>query len=242
MLKSILKNLNVLNVLLTGAIVVWVYLMAIPSLNPDTRISIPSVTEMVAGTGSPALVNPSPVDFAIISDKNLFNPQRKIPEEKKIETVNPKPDVVLYGILMMDSVQVAFIEDRKTPKTTPGRGKRQLALHIGDHVADYVLQQIEVDRIVLVKGEDRIVVRLDGENRSTAELAGGLPASPAITAPISGAMQPTAPQTSSTNTPSFQALTPSVVAGAPAPGLQQPYLSRRNQLPELRELRKNMKK
>ena len=108
-----------------------------------------------------APVVPSAADYAMISEANLFHPERRVPPEKAEEKVIPKPEIVLYGTLITGDTSVAFIEDKKAPRTTPGRGKRQTAIRKGDNVGGYVLRQIEADRIILVKGDDQIVVKLE---------------------------------------------------------------------------------
>jgi hypothetical protein len=223
-MKSILKNVNVLNCLLSGAVVVLVYLMVLPLLNLDVRVTIPQVTPMATGSGiqTTALANPLPADYALVSDQNLFHPERKIPPEKKDDIVILKPDVILYGTLITDSMSVAFIEDRKAPKTTPGRGKRQIALHKGDSVSGYVLRQIDANSIILVKGDDRILIKLEeGEKRRDADAAkspaavgmfpaGSQPSMPAATPPAPApAKRPAGPAASS----SFRAVTTPPEAG-----------------------------
>ncbi len=162
-IKSILKNINILNGILFGTAAIFAYVLVIPFLNMDIQASIPEVIQPVAGENiqSTAAVNPSPVDFALISDQNLFHPERKIPAEKAEAKVIPRPDIILYGTLVTNDISIAYIEDKRDPKTTLGRGKRQIAAQKGYNVGGYILRQIEPDRIVLVKGEDHIVVRLE---------------------------------------------------------------------------------
>jgi len=99
-------------------------------------ISLPSVKVTV--TTSVEQTAPSqhfPVtDDAVIREKNLFHPERKIPPEQQPEKVTPKPDAFLYGTLIADDASYAFIEDKKAPYSTPGRGKRQTILKKGDHL------------------------------------------------------------------------------------------------------------
>jgi hypothetical protein len=155
-------------------------------------------------------------DYAMISDKNLFHPERKIPLEKQPEKVAPKPDVFLYGTLIADDASYAFIEDKKAPYSTPGRGKRQITLKKGDHLGGYTLSEIEATRIVLVKGEERVVVMLDDrEKRRTSET----PAAPATTRTAAGGITPSLP-----SMPSSPQAGPSSVpaAASPRPGIAPP--------------------
>jgi hypothetical protein len=68
-------------------------------------------------------------------------------------------------------VQYAFIEDKKNPKTTPGRGNRQTTIKKGDVIGGFVVSEIGTDRITLTKGDDKMTVLLsnmDKRNGSTA--------------------------------------------------------------------------
>ena len=89
----------------------------------------------------------------------------------------------LYGTLITDDASYAFIEDKKAPYSTPGRGKRQVTLKKGDHLSGYTLSEIEANRIVLVKGEDKVVVTLD---ESEKKRTGEVPAMPATARTATG--------------------------------------------------------
>ena len=73
--------------------------------------------------------------------------------------------------MIQDNVQYAFIEDKKNPKTTPGRGNRQTTIKKGDVISGFVVSEIGTDRITLTKGDDKMTVLLtntDKRNGSTA--------------------------------------------------------------------------
>jgi hypothetical protein len=203
-MKYLFQSMNVLNGLLTAAVATVAYFTVIPFLNLDIQMSLPASKETVERSGEkPTLPqNYSPVDYAVVSEQNLFHPERKIPPEKKDEKAIPRPEVVFYGTLIMDDMSIAFVEDKKAPYSTPGRGKRQMALKKGDTLNGYILREIEANRIVLVKGEDKIVVMLNdgGKRQAGAALApqatstlpsGGFP--PAIV-PSSPPAAPSRPQ------------------------------------------------
>jgi hypothetical protein len=212
MVRYFFLSLNVLNGLLALAVAAVVHFAVLPLLNPVARIAFPPVKETVAPSGEQATpVQRSPLtDYAVISDKNLFHPERKVPPEKQPEKTLPKPDVLLYGTLIADDASIALIEDKKTPYSTPGRGKRQSILKKGDHLSGYILSEIEANRIVLVKGEEKVLVMLDdGEKRRTGEAAVGIAPS-----------QPIAP--SQAGPSSLPALVPGPgIAGPPVRSLPQ---------------------
>lgn len=113
---------------------------------------------------------PSPADYGIVSEENLFHPERKIPPEKKEEAAPlPKPDFVLYGTLITGDVSLAYLEDLKEPRNTAGRGKRQLALKKGDMLSGFVLTEIETDEVVMMRGDERLTVSVDDSHRRNAK-------------------------------------------------------------------------
>jgi len=187
-LRYFFLHINALNGLLAAAVAAVVYFFVIPFLNP-AAMSLPPVKETVALPEEKAAPpqNLSPVDYALISNQNLFHPGRKIPPEKQAEKVIPKPDVFLYGTLITENVSFAFIEDKKAPYSTAGRSRRQVTLKKGDNLSGYTLSEIETNRIVLVKGEEKVVVMLDDREKKRASEASALPATPKA---ISGGTSP----------------------------------------------------
>jgi biopolymer transport protein ExbD len=189
-IKIILKNINILNLLLLAAVIILFFEFNYPLLNKKIKVTLPKAKEVTIQ--SEEKVTPessvSYVDFVSVAEKNLFHPERKIPAINKDEKVAiPKPDLVLYGTLITDNLSIAYIEDRKAPYSTPGRGKRQTQLKKGDSISGYILREIEPNRIVLVKGEEKLVVMLDDkEKRRGGETA----TSPASKAPA-GFLPPT---------------------------------------------------
>jgi hypothetical protein len=216
-MKYLFQSMNVLNGLLIAAVATVAYFTVIPFLNPDIQMSLPAAKETVLQSGEKPVPpqNYSPVDYAVISEQNLFHPERKIPPEKKDEKAIPRPEVVLYGTLITDDMSIAFIEDKKAPYSTPGREKRQTVLKKGDNLNGYILREIEVNRIVLVKGEDKIVVMLnDREKRKS----GAAPAPQATSALPSGGSPPAIDSSTPPAAPSLPQAATSPVPGVVVPG------------------------
>jgi hypothetical protein len=211
-LRTFLLSMNVLNGLLMLAIAAAVYFAVIPFLYPTVRISLPPVKATVGRVEAKATLaqNSSPADYAVISDQNLFHPERKMPPEKQPEVLIPKPDLFLYGTLITNETSFAFVEDKKAPYSTTGRGKRQLTLKKGDNLSGYILSEIEANRIVLVKGDDKLVVTLDDRaKKRTVETS----SSPATAQTMPGGMTPF-PTAAST----FPQGASSSAQAAPSPG------------------------
>lgn len=122
---------------------------------------------------------PSVFEYALIGENNLFHPERKIPVEKKEEPPLPKPDFVLYGTLITNDISLAYLEDLKALRSTPGRGRRQTALRKGETLAGFTLKEIEHEKIVMVRGEETMTVPIDDPSHPKQRVAAALTAAPA---------------------------------------------------------------
>jgi len=160
--KYAFRNITLLNIILMAAIFFMGKDKVLPLQNATITYSLPAQKVPTANDeGATAEYNPpSPSDYLIISDENIFHPERRIPPEKKAEQELPKPEFVLYGTLLSDDISAAYLEDLKAPRNTPGRGKRQVALKKGDTLSGFTLREIEQDKIVMVRGEDRMIILL----------------------------------------------------------------------------------
>ena len=113
-------------------------------------------------------------DYTVIADANLFHPERKIPPEKKEEPPPlPKPDLILYGTVITDDTSLAYLEDLKTPRNTPGRGRRQLTLKKGDVLSGFTLKDVEAEKIVMVRGDEQMTVYVRDPQRPKSRGAAG---------------------------------------------------------------------
>jgi len=161
-LGRLLRNINVLNIVLFVAVLLLADYVVFPLLNVNVKF-VPAIPKKLSNgkEEKPAQSQTSnPADYTIIADQNLFHPERKIPPEKKEEAALPKPEFVLYGTMITDNLSFAYLEDKKSPRSTPGRGKRQTALKQGDTMSGYTLKEIDHDKVVMVKGEDTLVVKV----------------------------------------------------------------------------------
>ncbi len=159
-LRPVLKNINLLNILLLAILVVFAFRVFMPALYQDIRYLLPPAKKSFEAEEKPLLQQklPSLSDYMIVSEENPFHPERKIPIEKKVEQPLPKPEFVLYGTLITDDLKMAYLEDLKAPRSTSGRGKRQVALKQGDSLSGFRVKEIEAGKVVMVRGDDRIIV------------------------------------------------------------------------------------
>jgi len=114
----------------------------------------------------------SSLDYVVIAEKNLFHPERKMPVEKKEDQQSARPEIILYGTLVTDKKRIAYIEDKKAPYSTQGWGKRQVAVNEGSMIAGYRLAEVNTESILLIRGEDRIVVTLRTQKERKPGAAG----------------------------------------------------------------------
>lgn len=170
--RHLLRNINLLNVLLGCVLIAVAYLTFFPhsSVKADYRKTVAKKTQTKkkpadSKTASEDEKNPSPADYMVIADENLFNPDRKIPEKKNQQKQAakklPKPEFVLDGTLITKDLQIAFMEDKKAPVNTPGRPNRQTPLKIGDSMSGYTLMKIDKDKVIMQRGTDKMTISLE---------------------------------------------------------------------------------
>jgi len=202
-MKSLIRNINVFNILLTAALTFFVLYTVSPLSTLQVKYALPEVNKQEEESPDQAseLQVPSPTEFMTVSDQNLFHPERKIPVVKKEEQPLPKPDLVLYGTLITDTLNRAYVEDLKAPRSSPGRGKRQTAAKQGDIFNGFILKEIYTDRIVLVRGEEKLVVAINDsahpkDRAASATIAAGarMEAPPAVPGKVSKGSPGAVPQ------------------------------------------------
>ena len=171
--RRLLDNINVLNIFLVLVVFVMANYAVAPLLhvNPGDIMPLQKKGTEEKET-KPAVSNPpSPADYVIIAEENPFHPERKIPPEKKAdEKPLPKPEFVVYGTVISDDTSLAYIEDLKAPVNTAGRGKRQITLKKGDVLSGFTLKTVEADKIVMVRGEEKMVIPVHNISRTKSSV------------------------------------------------------------------------
>jgi hypothetical protein len=120
-------------------------------------------TETAAMTGGPRETT-SMAATLMISEKNIFNPERKefsvtIPDQSKPMM---RPQIILYGVTIKEDYQSATIVNPGRPLQ---KGEREMmTLKIGERVGEYRLVKILPDRITMEAGEDSFEVLLYDAN------------------------------------------------------------------------------
>lgn len=148
-----------------------------PLLLADIKINVPKekdIRDMTERTEEKVVSGnvPTGLDYIVVAEKNLFHPERRMPAAKKEEQVVVRPDVIYYGSIITSDKRIAYVEDKKNPYSTPGRGKRQTPLAEGAMIGGYRLKEINPESIVLVHGDDKMVVNLrDQKDRKQGDEA-----------------------------------------------------------------------
>lgn len=214
--KYLLRNINPLNIILAGGLIFLVNYMLLPFLNKSVHYALPVIAghaEIEPGSDiKPGQEKtPSPLDYMIIAEQNLFHPERKIPVEVKEAQPLPKPDFALYGTLLSDDIKIAYMDDKKAPRSTQGREKRQTPLKQGEKMSGYTLKELSEDKVIMVKGEEKLTVYLIDPHK---------PKERVVTAPASVAQsgpQATTPQAGAQKAANQKTATTAQPAGDTAP-------------------------
>jgi len=183
-LKIVIRNINILNTLLLTVMIIFADYSIAPMLETKVNYTLP-VAKQHPGAGEKQEEDitlahlPSVLEYALIGENNLFHPERIIPVEKKEEQPLPKPEFVLYGTLITNDVSLAYLEDMKAPRSSPGRGRRQTALRKGETLAGFTLKEIEHEMIVMVRGEEKMTVPIDNPSHPKQRIATAVTSAPA---------------------------------------------------------------
>ena len=177
--RRLLGNLSVINVILVVVLVLFLGYSVFPMFGKTVRIRVPVPKKQPAAVPAQKaeeVKTPSPADYVVIADQNLFHPERKIPVEKRdAPPPLPKPEFVLYGTLLTDDLHIAYMEDKKAPQNSPSRGKKQIPVKLGESLSGFVLKEIDTSKVVMVRGEEKIDVYLSDATKSR-DGAAGMPA------------------------------------------------------------------
>jgi len=162
-LKYLISNVTIINMILAAVLVAGVTYIVQPLRHMNIQYTLPSPKKAETAKEEQVARNKehSLLDFSIIAEQNLFHPDRKIPPENASAQQLLQPEFILYGILISDDYRVAYLEDKKSPLTTQGRGKRQTVLRKGETISGFTLKEIEADKVVMVRGEESKLVYLN---------------------------------------------------------------------------------
>jgi hypothetical protein len=171
------KRLMVVNVIIAGLAVFFVAqivrdLTRQPSL-PPLRAPRPAST---AAAAPPVGVAPAEAltSYNVIPAKSLFSPSRGEDSAAAAPAVPLPPKPVLLGVVVDEPGSLAYLEDPVS--------KRIFAYRVGDTVAGGRLEQIAVDRVVILRSDGKLDVLLADPAKLpvVAPQPGGGPTPPAV--------------------------------------------------------------
>jgi len=158
--------LNIVLIILAGFLAYKLYDSLSSPLNlstePVLKQALPS--EPARDETVSPLVRKGATDFQIIVQKDLFRPDRtELKVEEKAPGTDPPPAPAvpppkLVGIVITESNSRAYFED---PKTGVARAYR-----INDSISGFTLSGIEAKRVVLLRGGEKVEVKLGGTKTS----------------------------------------------------------------------------
>ncbi|MBI5848085.1 MAG: hypothetical protein HZB31_09080 [Nitrospirae bacterium] len=162
-----------LNLLLLGVAFISANSFLLPALGEKAILpqAAPNLSPPQTFPAAVPFLPPPAAEYLLVSEQNIFHPSRNIPIEQKNIQLAAKPEFLLYGTLITDSAAIAYMEDRKAPRSSPGRGKRQQAVMLGTSLSNYTLAEVQHDRVVMVRGEDRIEVRISATRSSQGKIS-----------------------------------------------------------------------
>lgn len=163
-IKYLLSNINLMNIMLVVLLIFIVNYMAMPFSKMNANYALPPVKkpaiEKTTKDEKTEEKSPSPSDYMVIAEQNLFHPERMIPVPKVEAPPLPQPEFMLYGTLVTDGLKIAYMEDKKT-KGPQDKEKRQTALRLGDSMSGFVLKEVEDDQVLMQRGEEKLVISLN---------------------------------------------------------------------------------
>lgn len=204
--RNFLQNINLLNIFLFLVCFYFASYILFPIISLKISYTLPSTKSIDKDTlneSTPGHRTPSMSEYILISEENAFHPERKIPIEKKAEEQPPslpKPEIVLYGTLISDNLSYAYLEDLNSLRNTPGRGRRQITLKKGDNLGGFVLKEIETDKIIMARGDEKLIIEVRNTQRSKAPVPSSTPPKQHSPATSSRRLVPLTPSSSTTHT------------------------------------------
>ncbi|MBI4246332.1 MAG: hypothetical protein HY614_04000 [Candidatus Rokubacteria bacterium] len=162
-----------LNALLGGLALVFAgYITQVVVTPPPTPV--PPRPRPAVAPPPPTAPATAPGAYGVIASRNLFNPSRSEAAATPGAAAQlPKPN--LYGVVLQDGTPIAYLEDPVT--------KRVAGYRVGDTVAGGTVQSIAADRVVLVRPEGQVDVRLHdpAKPRPAPPAVPGAPVQPPLT-------------------------------------------------------------
>jgi|WetSurMetagenome_2_1015567.scaffolds.fasta_scaffold00488_11 hypothetical protein len=232
-MNVLIRQINLLNFMLLACAVLIIVFLVLPRFSSSITApeAVPVPAEQAKGAPDAPPQVPTLQEYAVVSERNLFHSKRIIPPKKNEEVIQ-RPEFVLYGTLIMDNLRIAYLTDGRAPRSTPGRGNRQTGLKLGETMSGYTLKEVQHDRIFMVRGDDRMEIKVVAPGLKKHRGGNGsAPAAAASKSRASSAPAATAAAAPRSQTPPAPAVTPPPSAAGKKMPQAQPRRLREQQVP-----------
>ena len=156
--------------------------------------------------------------FIVISEKNIFSPERKDFPMLTVEKSNSvtRPRVILYGVTIAGDFQAASLANPGRPLK---KGEREtITVKIGEKIGEYKLAKIQPDRITMESNGDSFEVLLYDSRNPKKRTEVKTEAKPATASTQPAPAPPTPPAA----TPAPQATPPATAPAPPPASIEKP--------------------
>jgi hypothetical protein len=146
--------INILLVITLGFLGAKLYKVVTYSMEVPSGATLDEVQKKEAQDMRLKTKVPDKASFQIISGKDLFRPSRSaVPSIRTVtETSGGKDHPKLFATIIQDDNSLALLED-------PGTKKRKM-YRVNDTIAGFLVSEIMQDKVVLMSGNEKIVVKL----------------------------------------------------------------------------------
>ncbi|MBF0563613.1 MAG: hypothetical protein HQK89_00065 [Nitrospirae bacterium] len=213
-MAKLLRHVNVLNLMLISLVFLLghyeygIYKQPLSVRVASDKTAKAGKAELKIDEGKKLLDRGS---YMVVTDKNLFNTERKLILQKK-EVEIPPPDLIVYGTIITDNLKLAYVEDKRVPFSTPGRGQRQRTVRVGEALSGYTLKTVTPDKVEFVKGDKVLSVNILDSNRKSRQGTGSTLTAGQPNAPVSNS--PVANSAFTAASPGFPGTNPAIPSSA----------------------------
>ncbi len=118
-------------------------------------------------------------DYNVITDLNLFHPERKfIKEEESVDLkLKDSNDFVLYGTMLTDEGGIAYIEEKRSGKKKKDGESEKKTVRTGDEINGYIVKSITLEEVELRRDDVIVIVSVNDPTKERKKLPKKKPAS-----------------------------------------------------------------
>lgn len=145
------RNFILINIVLACLLIFFSFRLYSIWSSPLEEIR-PSQKKTQTEKGKAEEVRKDIASYQVIVQKDLFRPSRTEFKPVAKSTLPPTPPPRIFGILIMDDNKIAILEDSTS--------KKKKNYHVGESIGDLVVSEIEKDKVIFQRGEEKVVVNL----------------------------------------------------------------------------------